>query len=93
MVDVRHRLTLQPQDGCFVLYVEAAVSLFSLALQVGGMHSIVPGCICMLQLKGMRFSPAHSRNAAQQEGRGYAAIFRWQAPGSLQGGSAQQQTG
>jgi hypothetical protein len=34
VVDVRHRLTLQPQDGCFVLYVEAAVSLFALALQV-----------------------------------------------------------
>jgi hypothetical protein len=34
MVDVRHRLTLQPHDGCFVLFVEAAVPLFALALQV-----------------------------------------------------------
>jgi hypothetical protein len=34
VADVRHRLTLQPQDGHFVLYVEAAVSLFALALQV-----------------------------------------------------------
>jgi hypothetical protein len=39
VVDVRHRLTLQPQDGCFVLYVEAAVSLFALALQVRHLRS------------------------------------------------------
>lgn len=32
VVDVRHRLALQ--DGSFVLFVEAAVSLFALALQV-----------------------------------------------------------
>uniref|UniRef100_A0A383VGJ7 Bardet-Biedl syndrome 7 n=1 Tax=Tetradesmus obliquus TaxID=3088 RepID=A0A383VGJ7_TETOB len=45
VVDVRHRLTLQPQDGCFVLYVEAAVSLFALALQ-----STVP--LTLLDLPG-----------------------------------------
>lgn len=44
VVDVRHRLTLQPQDGCFVLYVEAAVSLFALALQVGGRHVTAEPC-------------------------------------------------
>lgn len=33
VVDVRHRLSLR-QDGCFVLFVEAAVSLFALALHV-----------------------------------------------------------
>lgn len=32
VVDVRHRLSLQ--EDCFVLFVEAAVSLFALALQV-----------------------------------------------------------
>lgn len=32
VVDVRHNLTLQ--DGAFLLYVESAVPLFALALQV-----------------------------------------------------------